>query len=982
MNDIKFINLNNNVDLNDITNRGIYEIKGYANQNTSLPIGHLTEEYVNGLLIVLDNSNTSKNVSITQFLILSSTLKNIYIRKGVGDINNIIWDSWIKELNNGTIDDLTNISDRINNNVKNIDELFKRLQGISEYTNPLTDPFEFLGEFADISELINFLDNFKQNKGEFRALVNNNLIIINSNHFGGITSQIIKGCVVLNEDNTIKFSGFYNEYCRFYFAKWTNWDIINKQDITKLINSEIGKLLEGTDPEKIDSIKDLINWVDEHGKDAAEMASAIQANTDAIDDETNRATAAEKDLSDRIDNIPTGDIADGAVTERKLSIDVKNKLNTAYDKANLADSLFINDGITFIQGGYNNEGNDFYPGTNAVATSLAFQPNGERITVNDGYVITRYFFMYNEEVVDMDKINSNYYDTGEFAGTEELGLRIEIRKSDNTAINANEYPNIVKSFIRKPIAWYASCSMNNFVCAGRYVISGSREANAQDNMPILNGGKIEARLEVLENENTLVQILTLLNVGGGDGNIYTRTRQDNTWGQWGKLQTNVEVGVINQQQMDALVDNGIYSGILSTTGETFVIICINNYAIAQQVGVHHISQLKYSLVVGTAEVKIEKRTRDAYGFWTEWQGIGGGSTLSEATKVTWDANSNMNDFKTAGLYDIYGERTRQDDNLPILNASSGHSIAARLTVVASTLQPANNEICVTQFLQLSNRIGGEGATYVRTYNENNNGMNGWSAWQKQMGMVETLINSNDATVGQEIFTDGSADKIGNGINGMTDNGMYSGIYIDNLKYTGTQQIYYLSAQPTFVETFVLVVINDYAASGKLNLPRHITQLKYAVDAITGQSTVKKRVGTGNDDISWGDWQDIGGGGSNEIELDINTIIAANSQGYKINTLISQGLIKENVTYVLNFQNGYWYSLKTFFSSKPINTYFEKGKSATTESELKIIYRNHNDDPVLWIEGYNAVGDYYIMSIKNPHEDTEVIKVSSPMTVLE
>jgi hypothetical protein len=64
--------------------------------------------------------------------------------------------------------------------------------------------------------------------------------------------------------------------------------------------------------------------------------------------------------------------------------------------------------------------------------------------------------------------------------------------------------------------------------------------------------------------------------------------------------------------------------------------------------------------------------------------------IKEATKVTWDANSDMNNFKTHGIYEIYGERTRQNDNLPILNASSGHSIAARLTVVASTLQPANN----------------------------------------------------------------------------------------------------------------------------------------------------------------------------------------------------------------------------------------------------------------------------------------------------
>lgn len=536
--------------------------------------------------------------------------------------------------------------------------------------------------------------------------------------------------------------------------------------------------------------------------------------------------------------------------------------------------------------------------------------------------------------------------------------------------------------------------LNTYTSQGVYLIdTGSNEVQ---NYPIQTPANSVLRLTVTDsydgNTHVIVQVLNMNNHVGGEGGIYIRSCQNGNWKAWAKLQTNVEVGLIDQAKMDDLTDNGIYSGILSTTGETFVIICINNYAIAQQVGVQHISHLKYSLVVGTGEIKIEKRTRDAYGFWTEWENIGSSSTLPEATvdtiggvrlgtvtdnnfaplvnitengtgvgikldtvyftngyfglafrhdhtivknnsragvalgtyppytdgssgsiipcvmgtgvssdwsrwnspsvgilynedqfclkynglnlkddigsgvtKVTWDASSNMNDFKTPGVYDIYGERTRQDDNLPILNASSGHSIAARLTVVASTLQPANNEICVTQFLMLSNRLGGEGTMYVRTYNQNNSPFtNGWSPWQKQMGMIETIINSNDITVGQEIFA-GYAVSIGKGLNGMIDNGMYSGIYTDGIEYTGEwdnnsgKPLYAINpAAIKYLETFVLVVVNDYAASSKLNLPRHITQLKYAVDAITGQSTVKKRVGTGNENISWGDWEDIGG----------------------------------------------------------------------------------------------------------------------------
>ena len=269
---------------------------------------------------------------------------------------------------------------------------------------------------------------------------------------------------------------------------------------------------------------------------------------------------------------------------------------------------------------------------------------------------------------------------------------------------------------------------------------------------------------------------------------------------------------------------------------------------------------------------------------------------SGATKIVWDSSSNMNDFKTAGVYDIYGERTRQDDNLPILNASPGHSIAARLTVVASTLQLANNEICVTQFLQLSNRVGGDGATYIRTYNENNNGMNGWSPWQKQMGMVETQLNSLYYTgypigPGQGDPNSTRLNVVSDGLNGMIDNGIYSGIYTDGI-YFGSAwgEVVFDSRAMTFLETFVLIVINDYAASDKAGLPRHITQLKYAVDAITGQSTVKKRVGTGNDAISWTDWTDIGGGGSQEVDI----TDAVRVEG--LPALIAKGSVKEGVIY--------------------------------------------------------------------------------------
>jgi hypothetical protein len=134
---------------------------------------------------------------------------------------------------------------------------------------------------------------------------------------------------------------------------------------------------------------------------------------------------------------------------------------------------------------------------------------------------------------------------------------------------------------------------------------------------------------VLAAGDCITQVLTLLNVGGGDGNIYVRTKQAGTWEPWGKLQTNIEVGAIGLGQsrnFDHLTDNGIYSGanIYSTgTGdngypltayETFVLIVINGYLTGGGV-----SQLKYSLLPDGTTCVATRTMQD--NEWSEWHDI-------------------------------------------------------------------------------------------------------------------------------------------------------------------------------------------------------------------------------------------------------------------------------------------------------------------------------------------------------------------------
>lgn len=257
--------------------------------------------------------------------------------------------------------------------------------------------------------------------------------------------------------------------------------------------------------------------------------------------------------------------------------------------------------------------------------------------------------------------------------------------------------------------------------------------------------------------------------------------------------------------------------------------------------------------------------------------------IGSATKVTWDSNSDMDDYTTAGVYDIEGTRESLYDSLPIANIGENATIAARLIVTVTPEGATTYRHSIGQTLILSNAEGKETKVYTRNGNRTipTGGASytiTWSNWKCLQGMVEYGIVTDEYSWGITESPTGNAP--GFGMHDFIENGMYSGVYTDD----------YTLQSPTFVETFVLVVINDYAVSSQAGTPRRISQLKYATDTLTGQCTVKKRVGTGGDSISWGDWEEIGGGSS---EVDITDAVNT----YGLPTLISQGLAKEGVTYI-------------------------------------------------------------------------------------
>jgi hypothetical protein len=200
-----------------------------------------------------------------------------------------------------------------------------------------------------------------------------------------------------------------------------------------------------------------------------------------------------------------------------------------------------------------------------------------------------------------------------------------------------------------------------------------------------------------------------------------------------------------------------------------------------------------------------------------------------AIKVVWSNDSaplsNMNDFTTAGIYELSGEHKRDNDNLPIANTGGGHTFNARLTVLDSSIErtegePQSDDKCITQLLNFNNRLG-QGEVYIRTGKGRTLDSLTWEKWS-------TL--QRNVNVGQVSKLDD-----------FIDNGIYSGVYFHG--------------SFPHVETFVMIVLNDYAAASQVGKSRSVSQFKYGYDTNTKETTFQHR--TLSSDV-WSEWEDIGG----------------------------------------------------------------------------------------------------------------------------
>lgn len=226
--------------------------------------------------------------------------------------------------------------------------------------------------------------------------------------------------------------------------------------------------------------------------------------------------------------------------------------------------------------------------------------------------------------------------------------------------------------------------MNMFTETGEYHIHGE-STDANDGLPILNSGTIDARLTVLDSslkngtgagtDTVVTQILRLSNRMGGDGHVYVRTAQaanksqlatpsSTAWGTWEKLMGIFEKNAVkNIDDLDTYTTNGMYSGLFAKTtlqtlgglqftpGDTFLMVTVNGYA-ASAFGAPQLTQMLYKLPSkkGSGNNSARMYMRTAYfdknadpktWVWANWDRLamaseisgGGGGSIEEYNRL-------------------------------------------------------------------------------------------------------------------------------------------------------------------------------------------------------------------------------------------------------------------------------------------------------------------------------------------------------------
>ena len=101
--------------------------------------------------------------------------------------------------------------------------------------------------------------------------------------------------------------------------------------------ADIALILENPDTEAVDSIKEFISYIDEHGEVATGLQTQITENKTAVEDEVTRAKAAEEALAGRVDALEDIDHEAYKAADTTLSETLMGEINKKADASNVSD---------------------------------------------------------------------------------------------------------------------------------------------------------------------------------------------------------------------------------------------------------------------------------------------------------------------------------------------------------------------------------------------------------------------------------------------------------------------------------------------------------------------------------------------------------------------------------------------------------------------------------------------------------------------
>lgn len=182
------------------------------------------------------------------------------------------------------------------------------------------------------------------------------------------------------------------------------------------------------------------------------------------------------------------------------------------------------------------------------------------------------------------------------------------------------------------------------------------------------------------------------------------------------------------------------------------------------------------------------------------------NTAETVYKIDWTSGEHhMNELLLHPTYEITGQRTTGTDGMPILNYNPGHTIYGKLFVLNSSIN--EKELCYTQVLMLSNRMGGDGHTYIRTgriqAKDNKTLEDLMAADSPYWGEWESTVTT------KEVLSIGRAKDLNN----MIDNGLYTAVVQNPITLTIGNHVTQGSGKGITLESgegILVFTINNYA----------------------------------------------------------------------------------------------------------------------------------------------------------------------------